>query len=240
MLWDNLWCIKSYGNKRFWKWIPLLFVINIHQNNWASSPSLLKLLTMLADGAALRSLVNRSYSSSMYSGGSVRGLGRGPWSVQFNTCRNWPRTSCMSTSSTTPGAERTRDGSRTQRLRTQTHPETGMTALGDVMMWSIRMMWGSGTPAQVRPSLFGLTARCGARGKTASSLWISWWSVEGRTTLSTRLCWQVWRCCHFHSVSGFFTLPVSSFHACLSQTSSSNLCACYIHIYTEQTLQSYL
>lgn len=46
----------------------------------------------------------------------------------------------------------------------------------------------------------------------------------------------------FHSVSGFLTLPVSSFHACLSQTSSSNLCAptaCYIHIYTKQTYRKH-
>lgn len=47
----------------------------------------------------------------------------------------------------------------------------------------------------------------------------------------------------FHSVSGFLTLPVSSFHACLSQTSSSNVCALnarYIHIYIEQTLHNHL
>ncbi len=69
---------------------------------------------------------------------------------------------------------------------------------------------GFGTPAQVRPSVFGLTAWCAARGKTALSLWILWSRVEGRTTVLTRLCWQVWRCCHL--VCGPFIVRPGSSH----------------------------
>lgn len=68
-------------------------------------PSFLKLRTMLAEGTAVWSRANRLYSSSMYSGGSLRtawGLGCGLNSVRFIVDRKWLRKSCASSSGLSP------------------------------------------------------------------------------------------------------------------------------------------